>query len=229
LNPHIPWFGEGKGTKMNAVVCALCLPVALLASPTAADPREELEQALSSFYLAPSEAAFSKFQSAADQCRKDLEDAGNGADILVAVMIARISEKHGWPIAETAFSDKAKEILDGQSELAKYVADESLVDPRKLDVWWASFLCTGDERYLESIFRYAGREIPKEDMGGVLVTQAASWSFKSNCKQHKSVLEFAKKKLQSPEVGNAQSEFLKACIDAAEKTNTEPGVGPDSR
>jgi len=173
------------------------------------------------FYLTPSEASFSKFQIAADHFRTELVGGENGAALLTSVMIARISEKNGWPIADGAFSATAKEILGGQSELATYIADDSKVDPTKLDVWWTSFFGTGDDRYLENIFRYTGLEFPKGDISGMLVIGAATWSFKSNCQQHKRVLEFAKQKLSSPGIPESQITFLKECISSAQQSDIE--------
>jgi hypothetical protein len=66
----------------------------------------------------------------------------------------------------------AKEILDGVSELAKYVNDDSQIDPTKPDVWWASFFATGSPQYFEHLFHYAAQKLPEHDAGRMLVIAA---------------------------------------------------------
>ncbi len=206
---------------MKIFIGTLCIVGMILSSSVSAQTLKEFGNTMLYFYLTPSEASFSKFQIAADHFRSELVGAENGAALLTSVMIARISEKNGWAIADGAFSTTAKEILDGQSELAKYIADDSKVDSTKLDVWWTSFFGTGDNRYLENIFRYAGLELPKGDISGMMVIGAATWSFKSNCQQHKRVLEFAKQKLSSPGITESQITFLKECISSAQQSDIE--------
>ena len=213
---------------MKSISLLICLVASLWCQSVLADDLEEFGNQMSHFYMAPSQESFSVLQKNADQFRAKLEGAGNGADILVAVMIAKISQIHHWPIGDGAFGKRAKEIAEGKSQLAKYIIDDSQVDPTKLDVWWASFSATGDERYLGNIFQYAGLELPKGDIARMLVVGAATWSFKANCRQHKKVLEFAKKKLNSPTVPEAQAKFVKECIEFAEANSTEPGTPGDA-
>jgi hypothetical protein len=187
-------------------------------SPAAfADTIEDFGKQMSYFYLAPSQEAFSVLQKNANQFRDKIEGANNGADTLVAVLIARVSQKYQWPIGGGVFGDRAKEIIEGKSTLAKYVSDNSQVDPSKIDVWWADFFATGDEQYLENIFQYTGGALP---MGGdekALVAGSANWSFKANCRQHEKVLEFARKKLKSASLPEAQVKFVNECIAFANR------------
>jgi hypothetical protein len=187
---------------------------------------EDFGYRMSYFYIAPSREAFSDFQRGASQFKRELEGAGNGADLLVSVMIAKISEKYDWPISDGAFSANANEILAGKSRLSKYLIDDSQVDPTKLDVWWASFFATGEEHYLENIIQYAGLELPKSDIGKMLVIGAATWSFRANCRQHKKVLEFAKRKLSSVTDNEPQMEFLRDCITFAESGDGDEDAPP---
>lgn len=182
---------------------------------------EEFGNKMSYFYLAPGQEEFSAFQKSADHFKRELGEAGNGSDILVAVMIARISETYGWPIEDGAFAARAKEILEGKTDFAKYISDDSQVDPTKLDTWWASFFAIGEESYLENIFQYAGQEFPKGDTRRVLVIGAAKWSFKANCRQHNRVLSFAVKKMESAAVTEPQRSFLKECMDYSESESTD--------
>lgn len=207
---------------MRTITLSICLFATLLCQTALADDREDFGNQMSYFYLTPSQESFDTFQEKADQFQNELESAGNGADILVAVMIAKISGAHNWPIRDSILGRKAQEILRGQSSLAIYVQDDSQVDPSKLDVWWASFFATGDENYLEKIFQYAGVELPKEDIGRMLIGGAATWSFKANCRQHKKVTEFARQKLNSLSTSKSQVKFLKECIEFAEMQETEP-------
>lgn len=181
-----------------------------------ADALEDFGNEMSYFYLAPTEEGFSEFQKRAEDFRGELQGAGNDADIIVVVMIARISATYNWPISDSPFGVRAREILDGRSQFARYISDDSAVNPTKLDVWWASFFATGDDRFLENILEYAGLELPEDDIGRMLVIGAATWSFKANCRQHKRVLTFAEQKLSSPSIAEPQTTFLQECIDFAE-------------
>jgi len=205
---------------MKTFAVALLLVSCLWGHSAAVNDLDEFDNQMSSFYLSPSENAFQIFQKRAIQFQNKLEGSKNGADLLVAVMIARASQTYGWPIADSVFGDKAKEIIAGKSPLAMYVSDDSRVDPTKLDIWWASFLATGDTLFLEKIFVYVGHELPKDNINKMLVIGAATWSFKSNCKQHKKVLEFAKIKLGLVSISESQRKFLKECIAYAESGNS---------
>ena len=44
-----------------------------------------------------------------------------------------------WPITgKSKVAATAKEITAGNSQVARYVQDDTIVDPSKLDVWWVS-------------------------------------------------------------------------------------------
>lgn len=174
---------------------------------------------VSYFYLTPTREAFEDFQKNAEELRTEFDKAGNGSGILVAVMIARIAQKHNWPISEGTIGKRAKEIADGKSRLAKYVVDDAQVNAAKLDIWWASFFATGDEIYLTRIFQYAGLELPKNDTERMLIIQAATWSFKANCRQHPKVLVFAKQRLASATTSEVQAKFIRDSIAFAEMAN----------
>ena len=184
-----------------------------LSVTSSAQTLEEFGRQMSFFYKAPSKEAFLKFQNNADKHQKAFKSTKNGADILVALMIARISEENDWPIISKSFGEKAKEILEGNSKLAKYINDPARVDPGKLDMWWASYFATGNEIYLEKIFTYVG-ENPKEAPSRlIMVYGAASWSFKANCRQHKSVYDFAQNKLNKNKFHSYKTNFLKSCLE----------------
>lgn len=188
----------------------LILIYLLFSSLVSANDLVEFGRQMSYFYKEPSAASFIQFQKQADSHVAAFKKARNGADLLIALMIARISEKYSWDIQSKAFGDKANEILKGESKLARYISDDAKVDPGKLDMWWAQFFATGDEIYLEKIFMYAGED-PKEFGAGVgLVIGAASWSFKANCKLHKVVKKFALKKKSGAKFSSLKDKYLKS-------------------
>ncbi len=207
---------------MKRLILLMLLGSVLVPHLLFAETLEEFGNQMSTFYLAPTREGFDRLQKNADRFYDQLQGAGNGAEILVGVMIAKISAKHHWPIADGALGPKAKEILAGQSALARYLTDDSRVDPTKLDVWWAGFFATGEERYLENIFRYAGREIPQSDVKERLIVGAATWSFKSNCAQHAKVLEFARRKANMKSLSADRLTYLKDCIAFAESADGAP-------
>ena len=212
---------------MKPVAIVIYLVAILWCQSVSANDLEDFEEQMSYFYLAPSQESFTMFQNRADKFREKLEGAGNGADILVAVMIAKISQMYNWPVSGDTFSKRAEEIMKGKSRLAKYVNDDAQIDPTKLDIWWASFFATGDERFLEKIFQYAGLEFSNGDGRRMLVIGAATWSFKANCRQHKKVLEFARQKLNSPLSSEAQVKFVKESITFSESKSTEQATPGD--
>lgn len=186
-----------------------------------ADDLSDFGHQMSHFYLAPSQEAFESFQKNANEFQQKLDATKNGASVLVAVMIVRISQQYHWSIGNGIFGARAKELTRGQSELAKFVFDDLQVNPMKLDIWWASFFATGDEEYLEKIFSYAGLELPKNNLPLMLTIGAAKWSFKSNCRQHKKILEFVRQKLESPTLSEMQIKFLKECIAYGEQNTIQ--------
>lgn len=192
---------------LNKLAPVLLLIPCLLCAGTL----EDFGESMSNFYLSPTPEKFEEFQKQAAEFQGMLSKTDNGSDLLVSVMLARIAEKHSWPIQdESKLGKKANEILKGESKLAKYIADDSQVDPRKLDIWWASYFATGDESYLEKILTYAGEEMPKNDINKMLIIGAATWSFKANCKQHDSVHSYALQSINEPRCFH-KKQFLNEC------------------
>lgn len=205
------------GLNMKKVFLILLVSI-LFSSAAMAETFENFASSMTYFYKNPTEKEFTKFQKSADHFSPRLVGSKKGTDIFIAVMIAKIFEKNHWPILDTVYTARVNEILRGQSKLAKFVADDALVNPLKLDLWWASFFATGDERYLENIYQFAGLELPKSNVRKLLVIGAATWSFKSNCRQHERVQSFAKKKL-GRETG-AKLELVKTCVANAVPTGS---------
>lgn len=168
---------------------------------------EELQAAaskLSTFYQNPSKERFAEFQNSTNK----FEEEFSSAALTLAVMTARINEKYQWPIFDSFYSGLANEILEGKSDLAKFINDDSLVNSQKLDLWWASYFATGEEQYLSKILKYAGEEPPEGNVEMLLVIGAASWSFKSNCQQHQTVSDFALRASKQSGLSEHKKKFL---------------------
>lgn len=174
---------------------------------------------MSYFYENPTEKSFIEFQKNATNFEQQLKSSKNHADIMVALMIARISEKHNWPIQDTFLRQQSLEILQGKSKLAKFINDDSAVNPTKLDIWWTSYFATGDDQYLHKILQFAGEEMPKDDVAKLLIIGAATWSFKSNCKQHKSVRDFALKISKDTSLSPKKHAYLLEVIEFADNNS----------
>lgn len=194
----------------------------LLARLSFASELDQLGEQMNNFYLDPSAEQFALFQEQLDNHGSLLKNNQNVASLLASVMLARVHQKYKWPIISSEFGENARLIIEGDNELSNFVNDDALVNPTKLDVWWASFFGTGDEKYLKNIYDYVGKDLSKEcNTELMLVYAAASWSFQVNCKQHVKVVEFARSKIREPSLPEYKKEFLRECIDFATKHPTE--------
>lgn len=204
-------IGEDGVRFFRGLILLALMAMALSAS---AATLQELGELAANFYLKPSPPAFDALQQGADEHQAELVGASNGAEILVAVEIARIAQKHGWKPGNGYFGKMAQEFLEGRTERARMVADDSRLDPGRLDIWWASFGGTGDEQYLEKIFRFAGQPLPKGNVPQLMLIGSATWSFKSNCLQHAAVRDFARRKLAQGQLTEARQQYLRECLEA---------------
>ncbi len=175
----------------------------------------ECDKLFSYFYVNSSPEAFVELQNCVDKNESELRGPENHVENIVATMIAVISERHNWPIISVHFGKKAKNIVTGKSSLAKYIANESKVDAKKLDLWWAGFSGTGDLNYVEKIYRLAGEGFENSNMKEMMTIGAASWSFKANCNQHEKVRKFAEAKLQKGGLSKNKEKYLQDCIKQA--------------
>ncbi len=199
---------------------AIFLFVIFLANLCHADEMQKFGKQLSYFYLNPTQKNFIEFQKRAMNFEQQLKSSKNHADVMVALMVARISEKYNWSILDAFFKKQSLEILQGKSRLAKFINDDNIVNPAKLDLWWASYFATGDEKYLNKILLYAGEELPKGDTSKLLVIGAATWSFKSNCKQHKSIRDFALKMSKDSSLSMKKREYLLKVVEFADNVHS---------
>ena len=191
--------------------------IAIAAVPLQAQGLQRLDKEMSHFYLHPTREQYNTLQTHADQCAAALQRQRNRADLYAAVMIAKISEKYHWDIiGKSQIADQAREITNGRSPIATYVRDDRSVDPGKFDIWWVDFYATGETKYLEKILRYAERLHKGQRAAQMVVPFAASWSFKSNCKQQPAVLTYAKDCLKTNRFPQ-KKDFLQECVHYAEK------------
>ncbi|WP_419769568.1 MAG: hypothetical protein ACNI3C_09500 [Candidatus Marinarcus sp.] len=186
-----------------------------------ANEMQKFGKQMSYFYLNSTEKNYIEFQKRASSFEQQLKSSKRHTDTIVALMIARISEKYNWSIQDTFLKKQALEILQGKSRLAKFINDDNAVNPTKLDMWWASYFATGDEKYLHKILLYAGEELPgKDNVSKLLIIGAATWSFKSNCKQHKSVRDFALKMSNDSSLSMKKRAYLLKVVEFADKAHS---------
>jgi hypothetical protein len=200
------------------------LLVFFIANLCHANELQNFGKQMSYFYLNPTENNFIEFQNRAASFEQELKSSKNRADVLVAVMVARIFEKYNWSIQHLFLKKQAFEILHGKSKLAKFINDDSIVNPTKLDIWWVSYFATGDEKYLYKILLYAGEELPeqkKKNVSKLLIIGAATWSFKSNSQQHKSVRDFALKMSSDTSLSIKKREYLLEVVAFVDNANAQ--------
>ena len=197
---------------MKRIIILICSTF-LIQAVLLAEGIESFGESMDELCQNPSSQKFEDFQKQAEELEAELCAEGNNIDLLAAVMIAKIVEKYSWPIHDDGrIGEMAQQILEGNTDLAKYVEDDDWVDPAKLDVWWISYFATGDEKYLDKLLKYAGEELPENDMDQMMVIGAATWSFKSNCEQNDSVRAYAKKCLNEPKYEHKKA-YLKECAE----------------
>ena len=186
--------------------------IVLSAATASARTLEEFGQEMSKFYIEPTQAGFALLQADADRFYKKLKATEGGGEMLVAILIWRASEKHGWPIVgKGKATAMAKELSAGTGKFFDYVVDDARVDPGKFDIWWASFFATGEEHYLAKIMKFAGLPQENKEIGELLLIGSASWSFRANCRQHEAVKAFATKCLADPAYAD-RAAFLAECV-----------------
>ena len=177
---------------------------------------KELFQRVTNFYQDPSESNFTSIQKAMVKFQDEIQERNrqNGIMNLSATFLSRASQENEFPLdGDGPIFELANEIINESdtNETAKFINDDSNLLPAKIDVWWVSFYATGDEKYLEQILT---QTLANEDEGGIktVIANSARWSFKSNCKQHSKVHEFAKQASKDDQ-WNEFHDFLAECIE----------------
>ena len=165
-------------------------------------PLIDFGEEMQCFYISPTQKKFEKLKEKATKFEKKLRKTNNNADLLASMEFARISEKYGWKILDKSrIGKRAKEILEGNTDTAKFILDDDEFDLLlKFDLWWASFFATGEEVYLDKIFHYANCPAEGEfldDNIKKLFSTAAVWSFECNCNQHDAIKNYVSKSLKT--------------------------------
>ena len=205
---------------MTSVLFAIAL-LSYFVHDARAGGNESLEQfgeQMSYFYLNPTKQNYDQLQGGVDRFAAAMANLRNKSDVSTAAFLARISQKYNWNITgKSNIAHMARQIESQQGELAKYVENDQLVDPAKLDIWWSSFFATGETKYLSKILRYA-ESLQKRGRltNDLVVAYTAAWSFKANCGQHKAVAAFAKQSLDT-NAFPSKKEFLKESIAAPKR------------
>jgi hypothetical protein len=226
LTPFIlfAWMRAATFCGVNTRIAKLSRAISLLgvvlvilggcATPPPPPIEEEIRVEEHYFYMNPSREAFEVFLAKASEASETVrQESGTYyfKDFLDAVFAARASEKYGYEISGSGYvPETAREILAGTSDKARFVADDSMVDVFKLDVWWASFYATGEETYLRKILDYAVGVNWTDEMAEVM--GKAKRSFQSHCARHERVREFARLALEDPTYRDGRR-FIQDCLN----------------
>jgi hypothetical protein len=186
----------------------------LCSKPVSAQNLAEFAVQMTDFYLTASPDSFAEFQRNAATLVDDMK--GTGADEITTIMIAKVSQVHGWPIADEPFKRRVLELLEGKSSWAKFVSDDSQVDEHKIQYWWAAFYATGDEAYLERAFPYAGLGLARSDRQHVVESEVSTL-FLNSCRHDVKVVEFVRRKLRTQALTETQARFTKECVSYAHR------------
>lgn len=176
---------------------------------------------MSFFYRNPDAAQFEKLNRLIDQNEETILKVSkrNRFNVIAATFLARANEKHDFQITSKGkIGDLARAIIakDKDNEEAVFVDDPKQITASKLDAWWISFSATGDTKYVESILNVTGNPQTKKVNGllNIPVVGVANWSFKSNCRLHKPVFDFAVNASKLDKWA-AQKSFLEHCVTSA--------------
>ncbi len=112
---------------------------------------------------------------------------------------------------------------------AKHVAVEHMEinSPAVLDMLWASFFATGDERYVKRIMSVLPWFGSSEHNGAkTLIAGTAKWSLTCNARQHKRVLQICEKERNcQPALKNALNEVIAEATKPLEQNKHSQSIG----
>jgi hypothetical protein len=172
-----------------------------------------IAQGMMKFPAHPSEAEFRTIESrmAALPALDPKSNDDQHVLLISAAFLVGGHDGHHWVIGKNGqIGQAASDIVAGKGKIAEWARDDKEVSADKFDYWWMAYLGSQDEAYLFRVLKYAGDPTPYKDGRAVLVS-LASWSFKSNCQQIKSVRDFAQRRLNDPAYKDRQ-EFLRSCL-----------------
>jgi hypothetical protein len=188
---------------------------------------EQVGEAVTWFYRQPSEATFTDIALDLGALEPELAKTRGGFGSLCAVFLWRCVQYHGYTIPDAASGrsvERARLLLsDVPATDVGWVTSiraTGVMSPPLLDVCWVSYFATGDTTHLGRIVDSAVQPLPPKTIS--VVASTARWSFKANCRQHPSVLQFAKQQRLSSNDEN-RSAFLDECIMYGQKAVDEKG------
>jgi hypothetical protein len=126
-------------------------------------------------------------------------------------------------IVEKQLSARDQEVLGKSHHPTTPIAQMPVECPLVLDMLWASFFVTGDERYVKRIMTVLphGQSSPSNRID--LLSVAAQWSLTANARQHKRVLEICRHTRDTqPELKPVMSEIIGKATTAQTQQNSVP-------
>lgn len=209
---------------MIRAVCLSLFVTALFAPPapaedSAQDEMKETSREMMQFYANASEEQFAKINATLAKHQESIVQMGkrNRFDVLAATFLARAHQKFDYEISgDGPVIELARDIVakNEANERAVFVNDNDDVTPSKLDVWWVSFFTTGETLYLEFLLAQTGdANVAPGNPADATIRRVANWSFRSNCKNHDVVRDFAAAAVEQDK-WKEQKEFLEECLKA---------------
>lgn len=118
----------------------------------------------------------------------------NRTKVLTAVWWSQTAE--GKALLETiakAVPEKSQAEFKKQIDAKPPQLDTMPIEtPMVLDMLWAAYCATGDQKYVQRIISVLPWSEDKKDLNKMVLSSTAAWSLKSNALQHPSVLKFCK-------------------------------------
>ena len=203
------------GPRCLIIVCVVLLLAGCGGERRRPQTLDDFGNALTYFYQHPSQNEFSLICNEEPYHRREMAKAS--ADEVVPVFVTVGERKYGYVIAK-ADDDPHLHGPFTAANVDDYLLSDENASPGQNDALWVAFFTSGDERYLDVLYRRAtsvttvigpdGKPEVGPDGKPALVidlTQTtAAWSYKANCRQHPAVLAHLRKQ-------HGHEEFAKEC------------------
>ncbi|MDG6882629.1 Uncharacterised protein [Phocoenobacter uteri] len=209
-----------KQIKYCIVLLSLfCSPMSFA---TAITDVNQLGQQMMNFYQNPQQQNFDEIQ----QSMMTLMGNDHSNIPIMVVWANAISQKYGWKINQNFYPELVQQLHNPQLEFSQFLANDEIVVPMKLDMWWSSFSATGEGKYVRKVFDQAiklkevkqyldnKKQKTNQDAFYLMTVSSASWSFKANCKQHKKIREFAHNWQQDKNLTIEAKQLLAICVNS---------------
>ena len=187
------WTDFGKSSSGQLIIARVVTddPPTALTNPsiiTDESAPDDLCIALMLFHESPSSERFHSILTVMMKFEKTMPPYDVA---LTAVWAFRAIQKYNYTYPTTPENNRLllniKTFSAQNSDRRKFLDDDSLITPEKLDFWWASFFATGETQYLDKILSVALKPNPGEADKSI---GAARWSLASNAKQQRVVKYF---------------------------------------